>query len=84
MAGNVAEWTASNVGKDPTAADANAPDRFLVKGGSYQDAAADLAVASAIPVTATTSAPWLGFRCAVNVSNDVAAARAVSPDTGLK
>ncbi|MFN8465540.1 MAG: SUMF1/EgtB/PvdO family nonheme iron enzyme [Caldilineaceae bacterium] len=84
MAGNVAEWTASNVGKDSTAADANAPDRFLVKGGSFQDAAVDLAVASAIPVPATTGAPWLGFRCAVNVSNDLAAARAVSPNTGLK
>ena len=44
MAGNVAEWTASNVGKDPAAAGADAPDRFLVKGGSFQDAAGDLAV----------------------------------------
>ena len=47
MAGNAAEWTASNIGKDPEAADANAPDRFLVKGGSFQDAADKLAVTSA-------------------------------------
>ena len=84
MAGNVAEWTASNVGKDPAAADANAPDRFLVKGGSFQDTAPDLAVAGAAAVAATTSVPWLGFRCAVNVSSDLAAARAASPNTGLK
>ena len=84
MAGNVAEWTASNIGKDPDAAGADAPDRFLVKGGSFQDAADKLAVPSAAYVAATTSAPWLGFRCAVNVSNDLAAARAASPNTGLK
>ena len=84
MAGNVAEWTASNVGKDPAAADADAPDRFLVKGGSFQDAAGDLTVTGAVAVAAATSAPWLGFRCAVNVSSDLAAARAASPNTGLK
>lgn len=84
MAGNAAEWTASNIGKDPDAVDANAPDRFLVKGGSFQDGAGELAVASAARIAATTSAPWLGFRCAVNVSSDLAAARAASPNTGLK
>jgi formylglycine-generating enzyme required for sulfatase activity len=84
MAGNVAEWTASNVGKDPGAADANAPDRFLVKGGSFQHAPGDLTVASAAALAATTSAPWLGLRCALNVSNDLAAARAASPNTGSK
>ncbi len=84
MAGNAAEWTASNIGKDPDAADANASDRFLVKGGSFQDAAGGLAAASAVPMAATTSAPWLGFRCAVNVSGELAAARAASRTTGLK
>ncbi len=84
MAGNAAEWTASNIGKDPEAADVNAPDRFLVKGGSFQDAADKLTITSAAQVAVTTSAPWLGFRCAVNVSSDLAAARAASPNTGLK
>jgi formylglycine-generating enzyme required for sulfatase activity len=84
MAGNVAEWTATNVGKDPDAADADAPDRFLVKGGSFRDAADMLAVAAAEALAATTSSPWLGFRCAVNVSNDLAVARAASLNTGSK
>jgi iron(II)-dependent oxidoreductase len=83
MAGNVAEWTATNVGKDPTAS-ANAPDRFLVKGGSFRDPADGLAVAAGEMVEATTGAPWLGVRCAVNVSDDLAAAHAASPNTGLK
>jgi formylglycine-generating enzyme required for sulfatase activity len=85
MAGNVAEWTAANVGKDPNADDsADAPDRFLVKGGSYRDGADALKVAAAEMVMATTSAPWLGFRCAVNVSNDLAAARAPSLSAGAE
>jgi hypothetical protein len=79
MAGNVAEWTATNVGKDPAAAgNANVADRFLVKGGSYRDGAEALEVAAGEMLTATTAAPWLGFRCAVNVSDDLAAARAPS------
>jgi formylglycine-generating enzyme required for sulfatase activity len=84
MAGNVAEWTATNVGKAPAAADVDAPDRFLVKGGSFRDSADALAVAAAEKVEATTFASWLGFRCAVNVSDDLAAARAASPATGPK
>jgi formylglycine-generating enzyme required for sulfatase activity len=85
MAGNVAEWTATNVGKDPAAAaDANVPDRFYVKGGSFRDKADALAVASGEMVEATTSATWLGFRCAVNVSDDLAAARAASSNAGPK
>ncbi len=83
MAGNVAEWTATNVGKDP-ASSANAPDRFIVKGGSFRDPADGLAVAAGEMVEATTGAPWLGVRCAVNVSDDLAAARAASPNTGPK
>jgi hypothetical protein len=61
-----------------------APDRFLVKGGSFRDPADGLAVAAGEMVEATTGAPWLGVRCAVNVSDDLAAARAASPNTGPK
>jgi formylglycine-generating enzyme required for sulfatase activity len=75
MAGNVAEWTATNVGKDPGATDPAAPDRFLVKGGSFGDPPEALAVAAAQMVDADASASSLGFRCAVNVSDDLAAAR---------
>jgi formylglycine-generating enzyme required for sulfatase activity len=78
MAGNVAEWTATNVGKDPAAA-AGAPDRFLVKGGSFLDKAESLAVAASTTLPATFAAPWLGFRCAVDVSDDLAAERVAQP-----
>lgn len=85
MAGNVAEWTATNVGKDPASdPGAAAPDRFLVKGGSFADGPEGLAVAAGQLVAANTSAPWLGFRCAVHVSEELAAARVpgrnASPD----
>jgi formylglycine-generating enzyme required for sulfatase activity len=78
MAGNVAEWTATNVGKDP-AAGADAPDRFLVKGGSFRDGAESLAVAATATLDATFAAPWLGFRCAVDVSDELAAERVAQP-----
>jgi formylglycine-generating enzyme required for sulfatase activity len=85
MAGNVAEWTATNVGKSPdAAADPNASDRFLVKGGSFQDTEEGLAVSAAQMVPADTAAPWLGFRCAVSISDDLAAARAPSPNASPK
>jgi hypothetical protein len=63
MAGNVAEWTATNVGK----AAGGDEDRFLVKGGSFQDPPARLEVAFSAPLEASFSAPWLGFRCALDV-----------------
>lgn len=75
MAGNVAEWTATNVGPDQS----GSGDRFLVKGGSYHDPAEALAVSSAVPLPASFSAPWLGIRCAVNVSDDSAAALVAAP-----
>jgi formylglycine-generating enzyme required for sulfatase activity len=78
MAGNVAEWTATNVGKDPSA-ETGAPDRFLVKGGSFRDEAESLAVTAASIQDATYAAPWLGFRCAVDVSDDLAAERVAQP-----
>ncbi len=63
MAGNVAEWTATNVGR----AEGGEEDRFLVKGGSYVDPPAHLAVAFSTPLEASFSAPWLGFRCAMEL-----------------
>jgi hypothetical protein len=56
MAGNVAEWTASEV--------AGAPQMAVVKGGSYADAPAELAPAGFRNVLKSASAPTLGFRCA--------------------
>ncbi len=69
MAGNVAEWTGTNVGAaDGSGADSG-EDRFLVKGGSFRDAPAALAVDFSTPLAASVAAPWLGFRCVVDVGN---------------
>jgi len=54
LAGNVAEWTA-------TAAEGG----YVIKGGSYQDDAAALEVATRRTLPPTAAEPWLGFRCAV-------------------
>ncbi len=75
MAGNVAEWTATNVGR-AEGGDGEGGDRFLVKGGSFRDPAAGLTIRSSQPMVATDSRPWLGFRCAMNVSDNLAPARA--------
>lgn len=55
-AGNVAEWTAS-----PSA---EKIDNFVVKGGSYRDSAERLRLDIQDELVRTTTAPWLGFRCA--------------------
>jgi formylglycine-generating enzyme required for sulfatase activity len=56
MAGNVAEWTASEV--------AGAPQMAVVKGGSYADDPAELAPTAFENALKSASAPTLGFRCA--------------------
>lgn len=58
MAGNVAEWTATFD---------EAKDLFVVKGGSYRDAAPLLRAAGWQLIDGTQAEPWLGFRCAVTV-----------------
>ncbi len=57
MAGNVAEWTAT--------AAPDGPDRFVVKGGSFQDEAPALQTSAEQSIPQQTAAPWLGFRCAM-------------------
>jgi formylglycine-generating enzyme required for sulfatase activity len=74
MAGNVAEWTATNVGRAEDSKD----DRFLAKGGSFRDPPAALLVSFSMPLVASFSAPWLGFRCAVDVGSDPAAGGAAA------
>jgi hypothetical protein len=59
MAGNVAEWTAS-----PTP---DNPDSYLIKGGSFQDSASGVQVSTATSAPQEYAAPWLGFRCAVDL-----------------
>ena len=56
MSGNVAEWTAS-----PSAEKIG---NFVVKGGSYHDRAELLRLDLQDDLARTTTAPWLGFRCA--------------------
>lgn len=56
MAGNVAEWTASS--------SAEKFDHFVVKGGSFRDSAERLRLDVQDDLVRTTTAPWLGFRCA--------------------
>jgi formylglycine-generating enzyme required for sulfatase activity len=62
LAGNVAEWTSTTVGR----AESGVEDRFLVKGGSYRDEPAELLITFSTPRAASFFAPWLGFRCAVD------------------
>jgi hypothetical protein len=57
LAGNVAEWTA-------TAAEGG----YVIKGGSYQDDAAALEVATRRTLPPVTAEPWLGFRCAAGTA----------------
>lgn len=56
MAGNVAEWTASSSAEEVGS--------FVVKGGSYRDSAELLRLDVQDDIVRTTTAPWLGFRCA--------------------
>ncbi len=58
MAGNAAEWTSTPP--------ADALDEAIVKGGSFKETAADLQVTAFQLLPKTTTAPWLGFRCAAN------------------
>ena len=55
-AGNVAEWTATAVEQDGATA-------YLVKGGSFADAAPLLQPAASQTIPGRTAADWLGFRC---------------------
>ena len=64
LAGNVAEWTGTNVGR----VEGSDEDRFLVKGGSYRSDPAGLTVAVSTEQAASFSAPWLGFRCAMDLA----------------
>ncbi|MBW7881197.1 MAG: SUMF1/EgtB/PvdO family nonheme iron enzyme [Caldilineaceae bacterium] len=61
MAGNVAEWTATAVDQDGITA-------YVVKGGSYADPPDDLRVRANRVLPARTGAPWLGFRCAADLT----------------
>ncbi len=56
MAGNVAEWTMSFPAGDA--------QQFYVKGGSFADSGSALQSHLRRTVSASTFAPWLGFRCA--------------------
>jgi hypothetical protein len=58
LAGNVAEWTAMPA--------ASMVDGGVVKGGSFRDPPEQLRNAALIELPRDTSAPWLGFRCAVD------------------
>jgi hypothetical protein len=59
MAGNVAEWTASPAPDEPGA--------FLIKGGSFLDGAHGVQVNATASAPQEDAAPWLGFRCAVDL-----------------
>ncbi|MEM7129914.1 MAG: SUMF1/EgtB/PvdO family nonheme iron enzyme [Chloroflexota bacterium] len=60
MAGNVAEWTATERTVDSI-------ESYIVKGGSYKDTP-EMLLASNIQLKETNfSASWLGFRCASTV-----------------
>jgi len=58
LAGNVAEWTSMPA--------ASMVDGGVVKGGSYRDQPALLRNDALLELPRTTSAPWLGFRCAAD------------------
>jgi hypothetical protein len=60
MAGNAAEWTATSP--------PGALDQALVKGGSFKDAAAAFQIVAVQVLPKETRTPWLGFRCAVEIS----------------
>lgn len=59
MAGNVAEWTASPAPDNP--------DSYVIKGGSFQDGANGVQVNASASAPPEYAAPWLGFRCAVDL-----------------
>jgi hypothetical protein len=59
MAGNVAEWTASPA--------PDSPDSYLIKGGSFLDGAHGVQVDATNSAPQEYAAPWLGFRCAVDL-----------------
>lgn len=59
MAGNVAEWTATAITQDGATL-------YLVKGGSFADAAEDLRTTALNPTAPRTAANWLGVRCAAD------------------
>ncbi|QQL45659.1 SUMF1/EgtB/PvdO family nonheme iron enzyme [Sulfuriroseicoccus oceanibius] len=65
LAGNVAEWTASEV-PDPSDPDLKAP---VVKGGSYYAESVDL-TARSLPTNRSSHAPYVGFRTATSRNPD--------------
>ena len=60
MAGNVAEWTSTPFMQDGVTL-------YLVKGGTFGDAAEGLRTAALVPAAPRTTAKWLGVRCAADV-----------------
>lgn len=62
MAGNAAEWTSSPA--------PGALDQALVKGGSFQDAAAAHQVSAAMVLPKSSTTAWLGFRCAAGLAEN--------------
>jgi hypothetical protein len=65
MAGNVAEWTAT-----PGDPELTPPTSYVVKGGSFLSPPEEMLVSARQIVDENQYAPWLGFRCAVMVSNE--------------
>jgi formylglycine-generating enzyme required for sulfatase activity len=63
MAGNVAEWTGTQVQQGESAG-------YVVKGGSYADAADSLATVAQVIVPGAHAHAWLGIRCARTVLLD--------------
>lgn len=66
LAGNVAEWTASEV-PDPSDPDLMVP---VVKGGSYSSPEVDLSERS-LPTNRSSHAPYVGFRTATSRDPDL-------------
>ena len=62
MAGNVAEWTSTPFMQDGVTL-------YLVKGGTFGDAAEGLRTAALVPAAPRTTAKWLGVRCAADVES---------------
>jgi formylglycine-generating enzyme required for sulfatase activity len=61
MAGNVAEWTATQA--------ATNSNEYIVKGGSFQDKAEDSATEAQQQMADQSRMPWLGFRCSAELAD---------------
>jgi iron(II)-dependent oxidoreductase len=62
MAGNVAEWTGTPASGEQAGFNAG----YVVKGGSFRDAPADVQTHVKVNLDPLMTADWLGFRCAGN------------------